>query len=35
MEVQAAAVGVQHRMGTGDPFEPGISAGKGPLCQER
>jgi len=29
MEVQAAAVGVQHRMGTGDPLELGIPAGKG------
>lgn len=29
MEVQSAAVGVQHRMGTADPLEPGIPEGKG------
>ncbi len=29
VEVQAAAVGMQRRMGTGDSLEPGISAGKG------
>lgn len=27
--VKPAAVGVQHRMGTGSPFEPWIPAGKG------
>jgi hypothetical protein len=29
MEVQPAAVGMEHRMGTGHPLEPGISAGQG------
>jgi hypothetical protein len=29
MEVQPSAVGMQHRMGTGHPLEPGIPAGKG------
>jgi hypothetical protein len=27
--VKPAAVGVQHRMGTGSPFQPWIPAGKG------